>query len=232
MESWKAIQPRQNAKWELYDLAQDVSEQHDLAAKQPEMLAKLQAFAKEAHEPVEEGTFFDRDIHEKDRRAKYGGKAPPRRGRVNSLTKKGLLSNKGWKISRVSSEARGNRKLAAHAIDGDSRTHWHTQFQPQLDKHPHELVIDLGAEKSISGFRYLARQDGGWNGAIAKCEFAVSNSADEFGEPVAQATFKKTKFSQEVKCDPVKGRYVLIRVLSEVNNGPWASIAELGVVGK
>jgi arylsulfatase A-like enzyme len=186
MESWKAIQPSQKAKWELYDLTKDISEKMNLAKVQPEVLAQLQAFAKEAHEPVREGVFFDREIHERDRRAKYGGKAPPRRGQVNSLTKTGLLPNRGWKIARVSSEAGGNRKLAIHTIDGDPRTHWHTQYQPEIKKHPHELVIDLGAEKSISGFRYLARQDGGWNGAVAKCEFIVSDSADEFGEPTKE----------------------------------------------
>ena len=130
----------------------------------------------------------------------------------------------------ASSEASGNNRTAARAIDGDSRTHWHTQFQGQLAKHPHELVIDLGNSATIRGFRYLARQDGGWNGALGKCEFFVSDSPTEFGKPVANPEFKKSKTSQEVACQPVKGRYVLLRVLSEVNGGPWASVAELGVV--
>jgi len=40
------------------------------------------------------------------------------------------------------------------------------------------------------------------------------------------------KTAQEVKCEPVKGRYVMLRALSEVNDGPWASVAEFGVVGE
>ena len=232
MKDWKAVKPRNSRKWELYNLGSDISEQHDLAAEQPDMLAKLKAFAQQAHEPVKEGVFFDRAIHERDRRAKFGGKqAPKLPGKVNSLPSEGLLPNTEWKIARVSSESRGNGKLARNAIDGDPRTHWHTQFQPKLDKHPHELVIDLGSERSIRGFRYLARQDGGWNGAIGKCEFAVGNSLDVFGSPVATVTFTKSKSSQEARCDPVKGRYVRLRILTEVNGGPWASIAELGVLG-
>lgn len=93
------------------------------------------------------------------------------------------------------------------------------------------MVIDLGGEQSIRGFRYLSRQDRSWNGAVGKCEFFVSNSAESFGKPVASETFKKTRTAQEVKCEPVQGRYVRVRILSEVNDGPWASIAELGVLG-
>ncbi|MFT5328691.1 MAG: phospholipase C, partial [Planctomycetaceae bacterium] len=118
------------------------------------------------------------------------------------------------------------------AIDGDPRTHWHTSFSPEVDKHPHELVIDLGSKRSVSGIRYLARQDGGWNGALAKCEFFVSDSADDIGESVSAATFRKVKTSQEKTWKAVSGRYVLIRILSEVNAGPWASVSELGIIGK
>lgn len=233
MQDWKAIQPGNNRDWELYDLSQDISEQQDLANAKPEVLAKLKSLAKEAHTPVEEGKFFNREIHEKDRRAKFGGKRAAKSSeKVNSLPQEGLLSPKDWKIVRFSSEARGNSRLAQHAIDQDPRTHWHTQFQPEPKEHPHELVIDLGRPHAIRGFRYLARQDGGWNGAIAKCEFSVSNTADQFGETAVTTTFKKTKLPQEAKCPPVSGRYVRLRILSEVNGGPWASIAELGVIGQ
>ena len=131
-----------------------------------------------------------------------------------------------------SSQAAGNGRNATAAIDGDPRTHWHTQFQPRLLEHPHELVIDLGAKRTIEGFRYLARQDQGWNGAIARCEIYVSDKADEFGKPVAETTFAKIKTSQAVACSKTEGRYVKLKVLSEVNDGPWASVAEFGVVGQ
>jgi hypothetical protein len=49
---------------------------------------------------------------------------------------------------------------------------------------------------------------------------------------VATATFRKLKEPQEVKCAPRAGRYIRFRAVSEVNGGPWASVAELGVVGK
>ncbi len=243
---WKAIQPGKNKPWELYDLKTDISEQNDLAAKKPKILARMRGYAKEAHEPVREGTFHDRSLHEKDRQAKFGGKGRPgskgskkRKGKgkanaaAHSLPKKGLLPNKDWKIVRVSSENTGNGKFAKNAIDGDPNTLWHSKFTGGIEKHPHELVIDLGAERTITGFFYLPRQDSGWNGVIEGIEFCVSDSAEKFGDPVAKATLEKTRKPSEIRCaKPVKGRYVLLRSRSEIGDGPWATVAEIGVVGK
>ena len=233
MESWKAIQPGKNADWELYDLVKDVSEAHNIAEDHPDVLSKMKRLAEQAHTTVEEGTFHDREIHERDRQAKWGEArqpSPPKTGKVNTMPRDGLISNDNLKIVRVSSETRA--RLAKHAIDGDPRTHWHTDFQGQPAKHPHELVIDLGAVREVCGFRYLARQDGGWNGAIAKWEIYTGDTEEHVDKLVAKATFEKVKTLQESPCETTKCRYVRLRILSEVNGGPWASIAELGIIGK
>ena len=238
--NWKAVRPAKNKPWELYDLKNDISEKHDLAAEKPEILARLKRYAEEAHEPVEVGTYFDHSLEEKDRRAKFGGKAPKRKAKAGKRTKtadhslpKGLLSQKGWKIVRVSSENTGNDKYAVNAIDGDPGTIWHSRFSDKLDKHPHEMVIDLGGEHEIHSFFYLPRQDSSWHGVIKDIEFCVGDSPDKFGAPVAKATLGKTREASEIPCSkPVKGRYVLMRSLSEVNGGPWSTAAEIGVKGK
>ncbi len=240
MNSWKAIQPRQNAPWELYDLKTDVSEANDIAAKHPDILRRMQAYAKQAHTPAVEGTFHDPAIHERDRQAKFGDTRPPpkakgrkKKGAANSsFPTAGLISNKGFKIVSFSSENKGNQKFARNAIDGDTETIWHSQFSGELSRHPHELVIDLGAAHSIRGFRYLARQDGGWNGAIKDIEISVSNSKDHFDSPPIKATLGKLRDAQDVKCQETEGRFVRIRALSEVTGGPWASIAEFDIIGK
>ncbi len=229
----KAIHPGGKRDWELYDLTADPSERHDLAAERPDALAALVTLADAAHTPVEEGVFFDREIHERDRRAKFGGKDPNGMpAKVEVMPEEGLLPRKRLSIHSFSSEASGNGRLAVHAIDGNPRTHWHTAFSPEVLKHPHELVIDLGGEATVRGLRYLARQDNGWNGALAAVEVAVASSPDGFGDPVAETTFTKRKHSQELLFEPVQGRYLRLRVLSEVNGGPWASVSELGVVGE
>ena len=229
MGHWKAIRPRSNAPWELYDLKKDISEEHNVASDNPKIFEQMKALAAEAHEPAVEGTFADRANHEKDRRAKYGSTRPPQRPGRTKWKTKGLIANADFKVLRVSSENRGNGKFARNAIDGKANTIWHTQFSPEILKHPHEMIIDLGREHMIKGFRYLPRQDAGWNGTIKEIEITVSNDADNFGELTAKSTFKKTKTVQDINCDSVKGRYIRIRALSEINGGPWASIAEFGV---
>jgi hypothetical protein len=236
MGAWKAVRARDNRPWELYDLSRDIEEASDVATGHPEILAKMVAYAKAAHTPAEEGVFHDRTLHEKDRRAKWGNKQPPsrggRRGKVETLPAKGLIPPAAYKLVRASSESAFNGKLAKNAIDGDPRTVWHTKWQDGAVRHPHELVIDLGSERQIRGFRYLARQDAGWNGALRECEFYIGSDPERVDTLAAKARFEKTRAAQEVKCDPVSGRYVRLRTISAQEHGPWASAAELGVVGK
>ncbi|MBI3461555.1 MAG: arylsulfatase [Planctomycetes bacterium] len=76
MGNWKAIQPAKTAEWELYDLAADVSERHNVAANYADVLAKMKNYAQQAHEDAKEGTFADTVRHERDRQAKWGDTAP------------------------------------------------------------------------------------------------------------------------------------------------------------
>ena len=228
---WKAVRPGKDRPFELYDLARDPSEQNDLAAGQPDRLAQLIQFASEAHEPVVEGVFHDRTLHEKDRAAKWGD-APRPSPPVHALDPKGLLDHRRFTVLRASSESAFNGRLAKNAIDGDPRTIWHTRWQEDLAQPPHELVIDLGARATLRGFRYLARQDQGFNGTIHRCDFTISDDAQDFGAPGASAEFRKVKTGQQADCEPMTGRYLRVRIHTEVQNGPWASIAELGVIGE
>jgi arylsulfatase A-like enzyme len=242
--NWRAVRPRAGGTWELYDVAADPSESKDLAAEQPTILAGLVSLAGKAREPVREGTFTSTGNHERDRRAKFGrhnegdAGAPSPKGADQADTKApfaavpGLLPNAGWKVVRASSENTANEKFARHAIDGDPATLWHTKWSGGVALPPHELVIDLGAERTVRGFVYLARQDDGWNGAIKEIEFGVGASPDRFGEPVAKTALAKTKEPQTVDCPATRGRYVLLRALSEQSGNAFASVAELGVIGQ
>lgn len=75
--SWRCVRSKANQPWELYDLSTDPSESKNLAAAQPEILAKLVQLATQAHEPVREGTFTNTLRHERDRRAKFGKQDQP-----------------------------------------------------------------------------------------------------------------------------------------------------------
>lgn len=242
--NWRAVKQPKKENWELYDLATDPSESKDLAATKPDILTKLTELATKAHEPAREGTFSRTDRHKRDIRAKSGKQDEPEdttpanpKGKAKgpagaALNAQGLLPNKDWKIVRVSSENTANEKFAHNAIDGDPATLWHTKFAGGAVPPPHELVIDLGAEHNIRGFVYLGRQDGGWNGAVKDIEFCVSNSAEQFGAPVAKTALAKSKEPQEIKCPATKGRYILLRALSAQTGSNFATVAELGVIGE
>ncbi len=104
MGSWKAIRPRENGPWELYDLGRDLGEQNNVAGKHPEVLGKMKAYAARAHEPAREGVFHDRANHEKDRRAKWGDTRQS--GPVGAAPGERVVSNQTGKIVLASNRSR------------------------------------------------------------------------------------------------------------------------------
>lgn len=67
---WKAVRPKKNAAWELYELRTDPTESKDQAAEHVEILEQLIRIADKEHEPVQIGDWGDRTLHERDRAAK------------------------------------------------------------------------------------------------------------------------------------------------------------------
>ena len=75
--TWHAVRTRgPKGVWELYDLATDLAETTDLAAKHPDVLARLKGYAEEAHTDIEEGEVLDRDTVLKDRYIPLGKPIP------------------------------------------------------------------------------------------------------------------------------------------------------------
>ncbi len=76
VRTWKGVRPKPYAPWELYDLTTDVSEARNLAAEHPQLVERIARLAVEAHVPAEEGVFHHRELHERDRQAKFGFRSP------------------------------------------------------------------------------------------------------------------------------------------------------------
>ena len=232
---WKAIKTgKTDDFWALYDLSKDVTESRDVAEANREVLEKMMAFANRSHTPVQPGTFSTRTRHDRDRWAKWGDSKPPapKLKKYTRWNRKGLLDSSQFKLVRVSSENRGNAKFARFAFDGDPRTWWHSDWSANPKKKPHEIVIDLGKVREVEGLRYLARQDGSFNGTIAKIEVRVQEKLDVEAGSVFETTFTKTRKIQDFAFQKSRGRFVILRPLSEVNSNPWASAAEFGVLGR
>ena len=135
------------------------------------------------------------------------------------------------KVVKVDSEeTSGEDGKGANAVDGEPETFWHTQWQDATPGHPHEIIIELSRAAKLSGFTYLPRQDDIENGMIKDYEFYTSLDGKEFGQPVKKGTLEGGKSKKAVSFQPVQCRFVKLKALSEINDQPWASAAELGVI--
>jgi len=134
----------------------------------------------------------------------------------------------GAKIVKADSEAPGYE--AFRAIDGDPTTIWHTPWEGEVPPFPHEIQIDLGKPVTITGFRYLPRQDMS-NGRVAEFEFYISRTGEDWGSPVARGTFKNDSRGETVRFGRAHaGQLLRFVALNEVNGKQFASVAELDII--
>ena len=134
----------------------------------------------------------------------------------------------GYSIKYVSSEQTGEGE-AAHLIDGDPDTYWHTEYALTVTKHPHTVDIDLGEPKAFKAIGYLPRQ-GGPNGRVAQYRFAVSDDAKTW-TTVAEGRFPRGEARQVVPLKaPVKARYLRFVALSELQGQDFAAAGEIDIV--
>ncbi|MCX7006888.1 MAG: discoidin domain-containing protein [Kiritimatiellaeota bacterium] len=135
------------------------------------------------------------------------------------------------KVVKVDSEETSAEDgKAANAVDGKGDTIWHTQWGDNTPGQPHEITLEMNPPAKIKGLNYLPRQDDVENGRIKEYEIYLSDDGKEFGQPVAKGTFENSKDRKLVKFAAKLSRFIKLRSIAEVNNGPWASAAEIDVV--
>jgi len=61
MGKFKAVEPGKNKLFELYDLSKDIGEQNNIADKHPDILAKMETFAKQSHTENLIGDVLDKE---------------------------------------------------------------------------------------------------------------------------------------------------------------------------
>jgi beta-galactosidase len=77
------------------------------------------------------------------------------------------ISAQKWRIVYADSEEMTAANNAADRVyDNQESTLWHTQYVGGSSNHPHQIVIDLGADVAISGLRYLPRSDKSKRGMV------------------------------------------------------------------
>ncbi|HLK90226.1 MAG TPA: discoidin domain-containing protein [Polyangia bacterium] len=145
-----------------------------------------------------------------------------------------LIPQTGWSLIYADSqETSAENGKATNAFDGSTSTFWHTQYTGGATPYPHEIQIDLGATYALDGFRYLPRQDGSTHGMVAKWQFYASTDKTNWGTAVASGVFGSDGDTSEARVmfTRTTARYVRFVALSEINGNPWASVAELRMVG-
>jgi hypothetical protein len=137
------------------------------------------------------------------------------------------VNKKNWQLLSADSEA--SDYGAKNAIDGDSQTFWHTQFEPTEPSFPHEIVVDLGEENIIYSFEYTPRQ-GSSHPRIKDFQLFVSTDAKTWTKPVVKSTLKNSEAIQDFSIPKVKGRYIKFQGLSGYTRNA-ASVGELSFYG-
>ena len=114
-------------------------------------------------------------------------------------------------------------------LDGNSSTVWH---QVADKKMPVDLIIDLGNEYNLSGFKYLPDQSKWSSGIITNYQFYVSTDNKEW-KLASEGEFSNIKNNplwQIKKFVPEKARYIKLRALKNTEGNNNTGYAEVDVI--
>lgn len=121
---------------------------------------------------------------------------------LNLLSGSGSAVNRsGWSVHYVDSqETVGENGYASNVYDGNSSSIWHTEWYNTNPEPPHDLQINLGGTTSISGFRYLPRQNS-QNGRIANYRFCASTDGTNWVQ-LSSGSFPNSSSEQTITFTP------------------------------
>ena len=133
-----------------------------------------------------------------------------------------------FSVNYVSSELPGIGS-ARHVLDGNSDTFWHSMRGVTVASFPHDIRLDLGAERRLKGIRYQAAPME--ESRIKDYEIYVSTDGQNWGNPVARGSFTNDRsLQQALFFTPAAARYVRLVALSSHTGGDYAAISELEVI--
>ena len=78
----------------------------------------------------------------------------------------------------------------ANAGDGDITTIWHTEFVGSSPGYPHEIVLDLGSQRTVEGLLYVPRRATARRGRVKDYEVRVSHDGRSWSRPVAAGSWQ------------------------------------------
>jgi alpha-L-fucosidase len=120
------------------------------------------------------------------------------------------VSKKDWKILGTTDEN------AKNILDGNTHTNW---CQSNDSEQPIELVIDLGGEQNLSGFKYLPDQNRWPCAMITNYQFYVSNNNTAWNL-VSEGEFSNIRNNpllQIIEFSPVQARYIKFKTIKNTD---------------
>ncbi len=151
-----------------------------------------------------------------------------------------FIARDDWEISDVSTEEpaedwddRRNNGFGRHAIDGNPKTYWHTQWNGGQPSPPHHLTVDMHGTHTINGLSFLnriARGPDGGNPENITIEF--STDASTWTEREHYKLSNTDPAQQLVLTTPVSARYFKVTIETTFANSggganPSTHIAEI-----
>jgi hypothetical protein len=117
---------------------------------------------------------------------------------------------------------------AASAIDDDTMTYWHTEWNPMANL-PQSITLTLDRSYSVSALQYVPRREAsGPNGIVTGYSIQTSVGTGAFTE-VAKGTWADNFSTKSVVFSPVTASNV--RLLVTAGHGGFASAAEINILG-
>ncbi len=143
------------------------------------------------------------------------------------------IENVPVEVVYVSSEEGPGGEVGKNLVDGDPSTMWHTMYSITVGTYPHWVDFDCNEVRTIKGFTYLPRQDGGVNGNVKAYKVQLSMDGKTWGDAVCEGQFDSgTKEKRVLFPKPQKARYLRFTALSSQNGQEFASGAEFTVIAE
>jgi alpha-L-fucosidase len=133
------------------------------------------------------------------------------------------ISKKAWKAIGIDDENVGK------IFDGNTSTTWHKRGDKIM---PYDLVVDLGNNYNLSGFKYLPDQNRWSSGIISNYQFYVSVDSKNW-KLVDEGEFSNIKNNPlwQIKTfDTINARYIKLRALKNIWGDEVAGYTEIDVI--
>lgn len=147
----------------------------------------------------------------------------PASGKSSPVTQERFdVTRAGWNVVGMNDE---NIKLL---LDGNIATAWHQRDSEM----PVDLIIDLGGNYNLCGFKYLPDQNRWSSGIISNYEFYVSDNNMDW-KLVSQGEFANIKNNpvwQVKEFQPIEARYIKFKALKNISSDNVAGYAEIDVI--